>query len=221
MVKAVHNLLRKVEAEALNFVHHPNQDEYDRLLHNEYVFTCRKAQEYLPENGVIMDVGTAYGTVAVAMADLGYKVYACDLLREYANIGQMKRAGVAFTTCNIEKEDLKLKEPVDLVLFTEVLEHLNANPLEPIKRLKKALKPGGHILCTTPRFEAYGSAPGIWGSKFSWKQIPKELPEKWRDEHTHHYNQLSLVNLFTHAGLTVTEVGTCYEGRSHYIIGKA
>lgn len=219
MDTALHILTRVIE-DSKKYLRHPQQDDYDKLLFGEYVFTVKKVQEHVPAGGTVLDVGTAYGTVPVALRRMGYNVYATDMNRLYLASDFVRAEGVKFKKNNIEKEDLVIPELVDCVIFTEVLEHLNAHPLKAIERLKKALKPGGVLILTTPDFQRHGKAPGRYGKLFSWEEFPESV-EDWRDEHTHHYHHLELVHLITKAGLTLKETGICYDEQSHYIVATA
>ena len=40
----------------------------------------------------------------------------------------------------------------DIILFTEILEHLTANPVDILKQLLALLAPGGHVYLSTPNF---------------------------------------------------------------------
>jgi len=53
--------------------------------------------------------------------------------------------------CNIEIDRLPWKdESFELVLLTEVIEHLPHSPLFPLQEILRVLKPGGSLLLTTP-----------------------------------------------------------------------
>jgi SAM-dependent methyltransferase len=59
--------------------------------------------------------------------------------------------GAKIKTCNIENDKFPFKDNFfDLVIFTEVLEHLPQSPLHTLKEIYRVLSPGGHVLITTP-----------------------------------------------------------------------
>lgn len=200
------------------FPRHKQQDEYDKLLFGEYLFTLKMLASLLPEGGKVLDVGTAYGTVAVAAKRMGYEVKATDMTKEYLAKTFLKENKVPFSINDIENEELPY-EDMDAVIFTEVLEHLNTNPSKALKHLKGAMKKGGYLIVTTPAFENQGSAPGRHAALTWWRQIPGSVPD-WRDEHTRHYSRLELVDMFVDVGLEVEDIGYCYDGMSHFIVGR-
>lgn len=182
----------------------------------------------LPESKLTWDVGTAYGIMALACKLRGDAVVATDMTDKFTNLQMFKDQGIDFLEWDIEKEPAAI-EIANLVIFTEVLEHLNSNPLPMIKTLYNLTNPGGHIVCSTPAKELWGSpaamnkqmgkkSPGLWNELDSWRDIP-EYKGKWKDEHTFHYDQFELVSLFTEAGFEVEDIKIIADF-SHLIIAK-
>lgn len=57
----------------------------------------------------------------------------------------------AYTSFNLELSDYPYPdEHFDLVLFCEILEHLVVDPLPVFDKLHRIIKPGGHLIVTTP-----------------------------------------------------------------------
>ena len=177
----------------------------------------------LPESKTSLDVGCAYGILAMMLAKRGDTTFASDMTSKYTSLPMLKDNGIEFIKNNIEKKSLPIK--VDLITFTETIEHLNSNPLKSIKRLYDALNDNGHIFCATVAKEKHGETvsmnhgeKGLWNDLKSWKDIP-EYKGVWKDEHTYHYNQYDLVTLFSEAGFEIEDIGMLNDF-SHYIIGK-
>src|SRR6185437_7400398 len=55
----------------------------------------------------------------------------------------------------------------DLILFCETLEHLIVNPLAVFGRLKRILKPGGHLLITLPNAVRLANVALVWKAGIS------------------------------------------------------
>lgn len=53
-------------------------------------------------------------------------------------------------------------DSVDVVLFTEILEHITFNPVAFWKAIYRVMRPGGRIVVTTPNFYAAGSRAWQW-----------------------------------------------------------
>lgn len=56
-----------------------------------------------------------------------------------------------FRTFNIEKDRFPYGDAsFDVVLFCEIIEHLTADPVAALEQIHRVLKPGGHLVLTTP-----------------------------------------------------------------------
>ncbi len=57
----------------------------------------------------------------------------------------------AFFHFNIEEDEFPFADhEFDLVLFCEIIEHLQSDPVRVLKQIKRILKPGGQLILTTP-----------------------------------------------------------------------
>jgi SAM-dependent methyltransferase len=71
---------------------------------------------------------------------------------QYQDFNRMRQQyDVKYYNCNIEVDSLSYENnSFDWVMCCEVLEHLTADPLKALLELKRVLKPGGHLILTTP-----------------------------------------------------------------------
>lgn len=181
---------------------------------------------HMPPSKKTLDIGSAYAILPLMLKLRGDDVTASDMTTKFTNMQMLKDNNVKWADINIEK-DAKLPGKWNLVTLTEVLEHLNANPLTTLKKIYDALEPGGHVVCSTPAKELHGTTvylndgnkPGLYNDLESWRDIPMEYKGKWKDQHTFHYDQFELVSLFTEAGFIVEDV-FIIANFSHLIIGR-
>ena len=89
------------------------------------------------------------------------------------------------------------------IVFTEVLEHLDVNPIELLASLKKLLIPGGWLYLTTPNFFSYKNLIRFFRRENPLPFYPKK-GDNW-DYHHHHreYEMSELLDAVTKAGLKV------------------
>lgn len=114
-------------------------------------------------------------------------------------------AYVAVDLCRPDQFDkaADLAGTQDLVLFCEVLEHLDVHPVEVLRFLLRLIKPDGHIYLTTPNFFRAENR-----RKFAAWENPQEVYPiqggNW-DAHHHHreYGFRELVRFVAEAGGTV------------------
>ncbi len=167
--------------------------------------------ERLPKSKTSLDIGAAYGILALMLKIRGDKTDACDMTEKYSNLKMFKDNKIDFFKHNIEKENFL--KTYDLITMTEVIEHWNSNPLPAMKAIYQALNKGGHLVMTTAAREIHGyttsmntGKAGLWNDLITWRDIPV-YKGKWMDEHTYHYTQFDLVSLVNEVGFKVED---CY-----------
>jgi len=197
---------------------HPNCENYTNNFKGYYEDVIK----LLPKSKATIDIGCAYGTLALALSLRSDKVIATDMTTEYISKKMLKDNGIDFVKWNVEKEKKHFK--ADLITMTETIEHLNSNPLKAILNIKRCLNDNGRLFISTVAREIHGDTTsmntgkkGLWNDLISWRDIP-EYTGKRVDEHTYHYTQIDLVSLLDEAGFEIEDVGML-GSFSHYIIG--
>ena len=94
--------------------------------------------------GTALDLGAGEGAFAQRLHALGYDVVACDV-----DADLYKARDIPFRPGNINDGIPFDDASMDLVVFIEVLEHLK-NPWRAVEEMRRVLRPGGHLLLTTP-----------------------------------------------------------------------
>ncbi len=97
----------------------------------------------------VLDVAAAQGNFSLRLAEMGYRVIWNDLRGDLADYVLLKheRGDLKFASGNVF--DLGLDGAFDVVLITEIIEHV-AHPDEFLQKIGRLVKPGGHIVMTTP-----------------------------------------------------------------------
>lgn len=111
--------------------------------------------------GRLLDVGAHWLHQSTMWARAGYSVTALDLPATLA-CDHVRRLAADQSIQLISEPDLEhcaslADEPsdsYDVVLFTEVLEHITFNPVALWSSLYRVLRPGGRIVVTTPNYYA-------------------------------------------------------------------
>lgn len=98
----------------------------------------------------ILDVGCATGYLGEKLKNRGNYVVGLDI-SPLAVDQAKKRLDEAFVYNLGSDETFPTKEKFDLIIMSEVVEHL-FSPKKAINRLKHQLKPGGELLISTPNF---------------------------------------------------------------------
>lgn len=117
----------------------------------------------------VLDVGAHWLHQSALFARSGFRVTGADFP------ATMREAGVLNLAQRLDIELLEYQEihsgttfdeldedSVDVLLFTEILEHITFNPVAFWKAVYRVLKPGGRIVITTPNFYAAGGRAWQW-----------------------------------------------------------
>lgn len=115
----------------------------------------------------------------------GKKLAGADLSAAVVEQNRKTLPSMEFFTANIESDGLPVDRTFDVVVATEVIEHLD-DPEAAIKRLAHAITPGGHLLITCPTGK-------VW-------------PTERHFGHVRHPRDADLVMWARRAGLDVEEV---------------
>lgn len=162
------------------------------------------------DNGEILEVGCGYGYLTYALNKAGYNIKGLDVSESAIN--QAKKSFGDYYLCKDLFEYAKLHpESVDLVILTEVIEHVE-KPIGFLEALTKMISPGGSIILTTPNKSFYpvdviwsGDNPPVhcwWFSEDSIKYIADSLNLSTRfldysnsyQVSMSHYNQKPAIN---------------------------
>lgn len=122
-----------------------------------YVRTVRDVDGLFGESRTdrrVLEIGAFLGPVSVSLRRLGYRVDALDIPEFHASerLGALyARHGIPFAGLNLRQAPLPY-EPAsfDAVIFCEVMEHWNFNPLPVLQEVNRVLKPGGYVYIGMP-----------------------------------------------------------------------
>jgi 2-polyprenyl-3-methyl-5-hydroxy-6-metoxy-1,4-benzoquinol methylase len=105
----------------------------------------------------ILEVGCGLGYLTYSLQKSNYQALGIDISKTAIDFAE-RQFGSYYL--NIDLKDLDIKEKFDLIVATELIEHLK-NPLEFLECCKKHLKTNGAILLTTPN---YNHKNQIWNT---------------------------------------------------------
>jgi SAM-dependent methyltransferase len=149
-----------------------------------------------------LDIGCAYGTLALLCKRLfDCEVYCLDMMTSEQIESLTKKNDMSFAVNNIELDPFPWDLKFDLITFTEVLEHLNFNPVPTLQRIRDHMTDNGRFYLSTPDAAQWGK---IRGSHSSWRDIPypkKGLP--LTGGHVYQYSKDELFQVVGEAGLDV------------------
>ena len=152
----------------------------------------------------ILDVGCGYGTLATfTKLNFGCEVCCIDNFVGNAPRDLFRSMNIYLAQANVELEPIPFDGQFDIIIFTEVLEHLNFNPTCTLQKLVTALEPGGKILLTTPDCKG-------WGKVYDYYRHISEAPApdpslEFIDAHVWQYSIDELLSVLDAVGLIPVE----------------
>ena len=126
------------------------QKEINYMLSNR----CRllKIVESIPSNNQninLLDIGTTPNTFFIKYLNPEFNVFSIDLTNLMADRSRSK--GIHFKACDLTKEQIPFENNYfDIVIFTEVLEHLFIPPNKVLMEIFRVLKENGILLFSVP-----------------------------------------------------------------------
>ena len=145
----------------------------------------------------ILDLGCGNGSLTQQLAQVGYSMTGVEESASGIELARQYAPDCNFIQANIyELPNEDLEQAFDVVIAAEVIEHL-LYPRELIRTVKKCLKPGGHLVVTTP-YHGY------------WKNLALALLGKgdrhfnplWDGGHVKFFSVNTLTQLLEEEGLT-------------------
>jgi len=97
-------------------------------------------------SGRVGDVGAGQGALALALANLGFDVFACD--RDAATFA-VDHPKIRFQAADLNTAFPFGDESLDVICAVEVIEHLE-NPRHVLRECHRALRQNGTLIVTTP-----------------------------------------------------------------------
>jgi 2-polyprenyl-3-methyl-5-hydroxy-6-metoxy-1,4-benzoquinol methylase len=209
-------LVRSAQKEIAASSHDTDLDEYQ----TQEVYYWTEIARWLHEGALgsewsrSLDVGCGFGTLSVYLSHLtGGEVCSIDMLENRFTRALADRSGIDFVWGNIELEPLPWDGPFDVIVFTEVLEHLNFYPVPTLVELRKALSPEGRLFLSTPDAAEWGRVttyyPSLDDMPSPDSAIPLVRSGEWGyvDAHVWQYSRDELQRVVEEAGLRVVREG--------------
>jgi 2-polyprenyl-3-methyl-5-hydroxy-6-metoxy-1,4-benzoquinol methylase len=173
------NLIFEVQQEITNS--NPNYKYTDYCKQVELGYWCQIPEwikQFHQTNPIksCIDIGVAMGTLLLYT----HKISGCSLfateLEKHLSDDVIKRYNIEYEVSNIELQPLQFSlNTYDVIIFTEIFEHLKYNPLFTMIKLHEILNDNGRIYFSTPNVDVWGKL-----DKYkTWQDMP--VPQEYQD----------------------------------------
>ena len=153
----------------------------------------------------ILDIGSGYGTLALFCQKLFHpEIFCIDFASSNLSKSLIEDKNIHFQVNNIEIDEFPWDDKFDIIIFTEVLEHLNFNPKPTLKKIHSLLKTNGRLYLSTPDASE-------WGRVTKYYKNPAEMPnpkkdEKIIDDHIYQYKKEELLKILDDVGFKIIKL---------------
>jgi len=151
----IEEALQKVE-QIVKSANNSNDLAYFQYHRKRFLKMGESVTAICPEGASVLDIGSHYLHSSLLLHFLGYKVTCMDV-GEFCNLPFIQERIAANHLTQIEENNLEKlsslaneQNQYDLILFTEIFEHITFNPIGFWKRIHTIIKSNGHIYITTP-----------------------------------------------------------------------
>ncbi len=153
----------------------------------------------------VLDIGCAQATLDLLLAERGLEVTAVEIrpgFLEYAKSRQ-ESGNVRWVLGNFFEIAVP-GTPYDLAMSHHVIEHIT-EPLAFLRRLADCIKPGGHVLVTTPNYHYVRSQLPSYRAVGDLRTYPDFANSRDGDDHVFAFTREELCRLGEEAGLRLEQ----------------
>lgn len=152
----------------------------------------------------LLDVGPTPFTLYIKEALPDHEVWGLDrtdLLRD-----RFVQRGVHFKSCNLDDGKIPFEDQFfDMVIFTEVLEHVFGPPSDVLQEFKRVLRPGGDLILGVPNIARLANRLRLLFGVSPLPDADNQMKRDWvhGHGHLHEYTRKEIAQLCRKNGLEV------------------
>lgn len=156
-------------------------------------------RDWIPEGARVLDVGCATGSLTLKFTG-GKNCKVVGVEPDAARAAVAVSRGLDVQTGLLDPRLLQSRGPFDVIIFSDVLEHVAA-PAALLDLAKTGLAPGGVVVASVPNVAHWTVRVQLLFGKFDYTQsgIMDATHLRW-------FTQKSIRRLFEHAGMRVLEI---------------
>jgi len=155
----------------------------------------------------ILDIGTTPFTCLIKRTYPHYEVTTID--RTNLLEKRCKSWGVGLVACDLDKGTIPFEDDIfDVIIFTEVLEHIIAPPKQIVQELKRVLKKGGKLIMSTPNIARLNKRIGLLLGQSPLPPPDKQLKNNWVHGHGHirEYTKKEIISLLNSCDMIIDKI---------------
>lgn len=174
--------------------------DYFSFHKDRFNFLIKKLEDNYHQGKSFLELGSFRGYMMIAASLIGYKVSGVDLNKYVDEIRELCDK-YNFTNLPLDLETNILPfsdDSFDVIVFSEVLEHLNFHPGQVFSEIARVLKKNGVLIVTTPNLSRLNNIVKLIFNQ----SINAEIDQRFHEmTHYREYTSQEIVYLMKRAGL--------------------
>jgi 2-polyprenyl-3-methyl-5-hydroxy-6-metoxy-1,4-benzoquinol methylase len=119
-------------------------------------YTYKACLGYLKPGDKVLSLGAGPASIEKLLVEKGIEVTILDFPEFIDNQRDyFEQLGLKAFGANLMTDELNFLDKYDMVLYSEIMEHLPIAPHKQLQRIKDYIKIGGHMLVTTPNLGSF------------------------------------------------------------------
>jgi len=163
-------------------------------------------------NPHILEIGSVPGHLTIMLKKMGYNIQGVDI--DPTRLKKLwKKYNVNIEKIDVENQKLPFKsDSFNIILFTEILEHMRLNPLYALNESFRVLKPGGKLILSTPNITPISRIRFLMGKPYQGNPVEEFKKLDWLGHmgHIRLYSYEEVCSFLESSGFTI--LFTQYKG---------
>ena len=154
----------------------------------------------------VLDIGTTPTTLLIKKLRPNFDVWTLDLTDLLKD--RCEARGVHLRTCDLGNEPIPFEDGFfDLVIFTEVLEHLFGPPSDVLREIRRILRDNGGLILSVPSIATLYNRVKLLLGATPLPNPDEQMKRGWVHGygHIHEYTAKEIASLVENCGFTITE----------------
>ena len=200
------NLLEN-EKESTNYIELDKEKELHYLRDARFRF--EEINNSIPHSTdvlKILDIGTTPFTLFIKASNPHYEVSSMDRTDLLEN--RCKAIGIEFKTCDLDEQSIPFNDDYfDIIIFTEVLEHIFSPPTRILKEIKRVLNIRGKLIISVPNIATLLNRIRFLFGKTPLMPADAQFKKDWvhGHGHIHEYVMDEIVSLLKDCGFEISK----------------
>lgn len=156
--------------------------------------------------GKVLDIGPGFGIIPRILKQFNFSISLLDYTYTKQKLKMFNKFGFGTATCDASSEKFPFESSYfDIVLMSEIIEHIYLSPKHLLNEAYRILKPNGIIIITTPNFVNLRKRLWMFFGKSPMDKIEIIYNRLPYERHSHEYTMKELCSVLKWSKFSILE----------------